>query len=327
MSERKFESHEAVRGDDPLLIALMGPPGGGKSYSALRLAKGMQSVSGGDIEVIDTENRMRKYADYFKFRITPFNPPFKSEDFWTAIKQAAARKPAAIVVDSLSDEHEGDGGYLAWHDQMVEKMGGNEWAAWAKPAASRRILTTNLLRLKIPLIACFRAREKTKQAVNDRGKKEVINIGYQPVAPAEIVHTMDLTCILPPKANGVPVWKSDKIGEDFVLKMPEYLRALIRDGAQIDEEFGAALETWRRGGKMQNEPQIKSGGQSASKPKETLDDRIAAFKAEITKCQFGAEINQVKERRAAFLTWLQENNATAYDAITAFIAEHAAKVE
>lgn len=67
--------------------------------------------------------------------------------------------------------------------------------------------------------------------------------------------------------------------------------------------------------------------QSSSKPKETLDDRIAAFKAEITKCQFPAEINQVKERRAAFLTWLLENKAAEHEAVTTFIAEHAAKVE
>lgn len=75
------------------------------------------------------------------------------------------------------------------------------------------------------------------------------------------------------------------------------------------------------------QPGENESTQSASKPKETLDDRIAAFKAEITKCQFGAEINAVKDRRAAFLTWLLEKEPAEHAALEDFIAEHAAKVE
>ena len=36
-SERRFDAKPAVREEVPLLIALEGPPGGGKTYSALRL--------------------------------------------------------------------------------------------------------------------------------------------------------------------------------------------------------------------------------------------------------------------------------------------------
>lgn len=329
MSERRFEAKEAVRGEEALLISMLGPPGGGKTKSSLRLAEGMKRVRGGDIVVLDTEGgRARKYADYHKFLHVDFTPPFQSDHFLAAIQQQIPRKPACIIIDSMSDEHVGEGGYLWLHDQQVPKMGGNEWSAWSKPSAFRTALMTGLWRIKVPLIFCFRAREKTKQQTNDRGRKEVVNIGYQPVAPSEIIHMMDLTCILPPKANGVPVWKSDKIGEDFVLKLPEYLQPMIRDGAQLDEDLGALLAEWALKGKLQNEPQIKTEGQqSSSKPKETLEDRIAAFKAEIEKCQFAAEINQVKERRAAFLTWLLENKPAEHETVTAFIAEHAAKVE
>ena len=264
MSDRQFTATPAVRGDDPLLIALLGPPGAGKTKSALRMAEGIKSVRGGDIVLIDTEGgRAKKYADAHQFLHVPFDPPFRPADFLVAIKQQIARKPACIIVDSGSDEHAGEGGYLSWHDEQVGKVGGNEWAAWAKPSASRTALTTGLLRIKVPMIWCFRAKEKTAQKVNDRGRKEVINIGYQPIAPAEIIHTMDLTCILPAKANGVPVWHSDKIGEDFVLKLPEFLRPLIVEGAQLDERLGAALERWRQGGRMQNEPQTKGAANAA----------------------------------------------------------------
>jgi hypothetical protein len=139
----------------------------------------------------------------------------------------------------MSDEHVS---YLEWHDEMVPKMGGNEWAAWAKPAAARKQLISTILKVKVPLIFTFRAREKTKQ----EGKK-VINIGWQPVAPLEIVHTLDLTCILPPRADGVPVWHSNKIGEDFIIKLPNYLAPYIQQGQPLNEQMGAAFARWAAG--------------------------------------------------------------------------------
>ena len=68
------------------------------------------------------------------------------------------------------------------------------------------------------------------------------------MAPFEIVHTLDLTCILPPRADGVPVWKSDKIGEDFIIKFPNYLAPYIEAGKPLCEEMGAAFATWAKGG-------------------------------------------------------------------------------
>lgn len=245
---RTFEARPAVRGDDPLLIGMVGPPGGGKTKSALRLGKGMQAVRGGDMVVIDTEGgRARRYSDEFRFLHVMFDPPHEPHAFLEAIEQQVARKPACIIVDSMSDEHEGIGGYLEWHDAMVPKMSGNEWAAWAKPKASRKRLITGILHIRVPLIFTFRAREKTKQAKDDKGKNIVVNIGWMPIAPLEIVHTLDLTCILPPRANGVPVWESSKVGEDFIIKLPSFLAPLIKEGP-LSEETGRALAQWAKGG-------------------------------------------------------------------------------
>jgi len=246
---RTFAAKEAARAEEPLSIGMVGPPGGGKTLSSLRVAKGIQSVRAGDIYLIDTEGgRSRKYADQIPFKCVEFDPPCRSEDFLAAIQQQLQYKPAAIIVDSMSDEHEGQGGYLEWHDEMIPKMGNNEWAAWARPKASRKKLITGLLHIKTPLIFTFRAREKTKQQDKPgSSKKEIINIGWQPVAPLEIVHALDLTCILPPRADGVPVWKSDKIGEDFIIKLPNYLAPFIEQGQPLCEEMGAAFARWAQG--------------------------------------------------------------------------------
>jgi hypothetical protein len=241
---RNFEAKQAVRAEEPLLLGMIGPPGGGKSLSALKLAKGIQSVRGGDIVLIDTEGgRSRKYSDLVAFKIVEMPANMRSDDYLAAIQQQLPSRPAAVIVDSMSDEHEA---YLEWHDEMVPKMGGNDWAAWAKPKAARKKLISGILKIKTPLIFTFRAREKTKQEV-ENGKKRVVNIGWQPVAPLEIVHTLDLTCILPPRADGVPVWHSEKAGEDFVIKLPNYLAPYIKDGAPLSEQMGAAFARWAQG--------------------------------------------------------------------------------
>ena len=240
-----YQAQPAHRSEEPLLLGMIGPPGGGKSLSALLLAKGMQSVRGGDIVMLDTEGgRSRKYSDQIPFKIVELPPNARSDVFLDAINAQLSSKPAAIIVDSMSDEHEA---YLEWHDEMVPKMGNNEWAAWAKPKAARKKLISGILKIKTPLIFTFRAREKTKQDVVN-GKKTVVNIGWQPIAPLEIVHTLDLTCILPPRADGVPVWKSDKIGEDFIIKLPNYLAPFIEQGKPLSEQMGAAFARWAKGG-------------------------------------------------------------------------------
>jgi len=250
---RIFAAKPATRGEEPLLIGLVGPPGGGKTLSALRLARGIQSVRGGDIVLIDTESgRSRKYCGQIPFHHVEFAPPFTSPDFLAAIQQQLGRNPACIIVDSMSDEHEGEGGYLEFHDAEVGRVRGNEWAAWAKPKAARKRLITGLLQIKVPLIFTFRAREKTQQV-----DRKVINIGWQPVAPLEIIHALDLTCILPPKADGVPVWRSDKIGEDFVIKLPNFLQPFIKEGQPLSEEMGSAFASWALGNSGATNPALE----------------------------------------------------------------------
>jgi hypothetical protein len=286
---------QSIRGEEPLLIGLIGPPGGGKTVSALRLATGMRKVRPGPVVLIDTEGgRSKKYSPEagrpanpaslsFDFLRVEMTPDFRSHDFLAAIKAQLPLNPAAIIVDTLSDEHEGEGGFLEWHDKIAGAkkgeagyVGGNEWAAWAMPKASRKRLISGLMQIKVPLLFTFRAREKTKtEAGKNGGRDTIVNIGYMPVAPLEIVHGLDLTCILPPRANGVPVWTSEKIGEDFIIKLPAFLAPLIRDGA-LSEETGEALASWAKG-----ESASPTSKPAQAPPPQAQTDEAAALVAEV----------------------------------------------
>lgn len=242
--QRKFEDIAARREQVPLLVGLVGPSGSGKTFSALRLATGIQRITGGDIYAIDTESRrMLHYADSFKFRHLQFDAPFSPLDYLAAIEHCIAKGAKTIIIDSLSHEHEGPGGVLEWHDK---EMGGNtakSFMAWAKPKAARRRLINSILQLNANFIFAFRAKEKLKMV---RGKDPEPR-GWQPIAGEEYVYEATLNCLLLPASNGVPTWQPEHDNEGMI-KLPAQFRGIFDKGPQLSEEVGEKLAQWAKGG-------------------------------------------------------------------------------
>lgn len=252
--DRSFSASPAVRTEVPALVGLMGASGSGKTYSALRLATGMQKVRGGEIYVVDTEaRRALHYADQFKFQHVPFGEPFGSLDYLSVLRYCVIEKGASVVViDSMSHEHEGVGGYLQTQEAELDRMAGSDhqkrervkFAAWIKPAAQRRALINGLLQLNAAFVFCFRAKEKTKPVPGG----QPLSLGFMPIAGEEFVFEMTMNALLMPHSDGVPTWQSDKTGERLMMKLPTQFRDLFARPVQITEEHGAAIAQWAKGG-------------------------------------------------------------------------------
>lgn len=245
-----FVVKPAVREQVPVMVGLMGASGSGKTFSALRLAAGIQRVTGGDICVIDTESRRAlHYAEDFRFMHMQFDAPFGPLRYLEAIKAAYDAGARTIVVDSMSHEHEGPGGVLEMHDKEVQRLGGGDrhnFPAWAKPKAERRQMINGILQVNANFIFCFRAKEKTKPG-NEGGKKVLIEQGYMPIAGEEFVFEMTMNALLLPGSAGVPVWKSEYPGERAMMKLPRQFIGTMADGRQLDEGIGQSLAEWARG--------------------------------------------------------------------------------
>jgi ABC-type dipeptide/oligopeptide/nickel transport system ATPase subunit len=250
---RKFDDVPAVREQVPLLIGLMGPSGSGKTYSALRLATGIQEVTGGEIYVIDTEaRRALHYAEQFKFRHVQFDAPFGSLDYLAAIRHCVAKGAKVIVIDSMSHEHIGPGGYLLTQDAEVQRMAGDDYAkrervkmaGWIKPSNLRQQMITGILQLNVNFIFCFRAKEKTKPKQGG-GIQEM---GFMPVAGEELLFEMTVNALLPPKSNGIPQWRSDQVGEKLMMKLPKQFERVFANTGSLDEQTGRQLAEWAKGG-------------------------------------------------------------------------------
>jgi hypothetical protein len=252
---RTFTFAPAKRERVPLLIGLMAPSGGGKTFSALRLATGIQSVTGGDIYGIDTEaRRMLHYADVFKFKHVQFDPPHGSLDYLAAIEQSYAAGGRIIIVDSMSHEHSGVGGMIEFQERELDRMAGDDYAkrermkmlAWQKPKAARRRLIDRLTQINANFIFCFRAKESVRP-MKIGGKTEIVPQGFMPIAGDEFLFEQTVNILLLPKSGGVPTWQSENIGERLMMKLPQQFTKLFADARPLDEATGRQLAEWASG--------------------------------------------------------------------------------
>lgn len=254
-----FQASPGVRKAMPVLVALYGASGSGKTFSALRLAAGFERITKKPTYVIDTEGgRGLHYADDFKFMHVPFEPPFTSERYVEAVDYCIAQGAGQIVVDSGSHEWEGEGGVLQrQYDTALRMAHGEEkrreamnmpaWQAVKKPHNALRIA---LSRSTVHQIWCFRAKEKNTIGKDSAGRQKITNIGFMPVGGTDLIFEFTMSGLLLPGSKGVPTWASDLSGEEIVIKVPKQFAKLTADlKGPLSEDMGAALATWGAAGK------------------------------------------------------------------------------
>ncbi len=254
-ASRSFSHAVGIRKDMPLLVSIFGTQGSGKTYSALRLGNGMLSVTGGEMFVVDTEaRRALHYADYFKFQHVPFVPPFGTDDYIDVLRHCVASGAKVIVVDQMTYEHNGPGGHLEQHAAEVNRMAGDDMAkrervkraAWIVPKQNRARLRDALVQLgaSAMFIFLFRAKEESEQV-----GKNIVSRGFCPQGGDELMFEMTASALLFPRANGVPTWNPERMGERMAIKVPFQFDELTRrfDGKPLCEEMGAEMARWAMG--------------------------------------------------------------------------------
>lgn len=249
-----FTLRPAVRENVPLLIGLAGGTGSGKTYSAMRLAKGLAGSQ--RFAVIDTESgRAKAYADDFAFDQGELIAPFTPDSYAKAILAVdAMKKYPVIVVDSTSHEYAGDGGVLDMQEEELDRMAGSDhakreackMASWVKPKMAHKAFMTKLLQIRSHLILCFRAEPKTEM------KKEG---GKWVVQPKQGLTGLDgwfPTCEknMPYELTDYFLLMADRPGVPHPIKLMEKHKILFPADRAITEVAGEKLAEWARGGSV-----------------------------------------------------------------------------
>ncbi len=163
-------------------IAITGPTGSGKTFSALLLATGIAKAMGQPFAVIDTENGSASlYSEYFDFDTMVITPPFTTEKYIQAINDAEKAGYCALIVDSITHAWAGEGGLLEQKAQLDARPNSNHWTNWNPIKAKDLKFRNAYLHSSIPFfIATMRSKMEYAQSEN-AGKKKVEKVGMAPV--------------------------------------------------------------------------------------------------------------------------------------------------
>lgn len=287
----------AEKAQSKLRLALFGPAGSGKTYTALAVAHGLISkmvdgrpVVNGRIGVIDSERgSASKYAGRvdkesgipFAFDSSEFEESKKIDDYLLAIKDAAQMKFDVLIIDSMTH---------AWEELLEEidkiakvRFKGNTWAAWQEGTPKQRKLIDAILSFPGHIIATMRSKTEW-QTENDieTGKLRPRRIGTKPEQGKNIEFEFDMLIDMAENHWGTVL--KDRTGkfQDQILDKPGV-------------EFGRALASWLSEGV---EVEVKKAEPQSSKPEpqaQTPSAQASNSKPKVTIPAAKASEEQVKD--------------------------------
>jgi hypothetical protein len=215
-----------------LRLALIGPAGAGKTYSALRIAGGL----GSKVALIDTERgSASKYAADFTFDVCELEDHHPRQ-YIEAIRAAGEAGYEVLIIDSLSHAWAGKNGALELVDK-AGKRGGNSFSAWGDVTPLHRQLVEAILASGCHVIATMRSKMAYVQERDSKGKTVIRKVGLQPVQRDSVEFEFDVVASMDMDHNMV-VSKS---------------RCSLIDGEAIphpDHRLGQTLAAWLGQGEL-----------------------------------------------------------------------------
>lgn len=186
----KSRFQPATRKRSKLRMALDGPAGAGKTYTALRMAYTL----GARVAVIDTEaGSASKYQGdapddvAWNFDVLELESHAPTE-YTAAIEEAGRLGYDVIVIDSLSHAWQGKDGAL----ELVNKKGGNSYTAWKDVTPMHTRMIDAILRSPCHVIATMRSKTEYVLETNDKGQQVPRKVGMKPVQRDGMEYEFDL---------------------------------------------------------------------------------------------------------------------------------------
>ncbi len=189
-----------------LRLNIEGQPGGGKTYSAIKLAKLIIGESfkcdNSKVVVIDTErNSAELYADDFDFNVIELPAPNHGPKAYVeAIRAAEASGAEAIVIDSTTHEWRW---CQAEADRIKPRFGNNKWSAWSEVKPPHDDFIDAMMSSKAHIIATTRAKPATAEETDERGKKRIVKLGLESIQDDAIEYAYTVVMRVDADHNGI----------------------------------------------------------------------------------------------------------------------------
>ena len=169
-------------------MLLAGPSGGGKTFSALRVATGLAKAADSRIAAIDTENgRIRYYANDFDFDDMQMDAPYSPEKYMAAIDEAVNAGYRVLIIDSLSPE------WSFCLDLVNNMPGTNSYTKWKTVTPRHDAFKEKILQSPIHIIATVRGKDEyVLEETNGKKVPKKVGLGYSQRDGLEFDYTTTL---------------------------------------------------------------------------------------------------------------------------------------
>jgi hypothetical protein len=218
---------QATRTRAKIRLGLSAVSGGGKTMSALLIAKGIC----GDLSkvaLIDTENGSGDlYAHLGSYNVLPLEPDFTPEKYISAIHECENAGMEVIIIDSITHEWDGKGGIL----DISNSMSGNSYTNWAKLTPRHQAFIDAILQSKCHIITTVRRKQDYEMTTNSSGKLVPQKVGLKEVTREGFEYELTINLELDTKHNASA--SKDRTG--LFIGKPEFVPS---------EETGKLIKDW-----------------------------------------------------------------------------------
>jgi len=221
---------KATRKRRKIRLAIAALSGGGKTMSALRIAKGIIEAEGGKIAFIDTENNSSTLYDHIvDFDMVDIRPPYDLVEFNQAMELATKEDYSVLIIDSASHAWERVQQIVAESTNASKSK--NSYFEWRRGNIIATHWLRNLLYFKGHIIFCMRSKMAYETEKNSDGKICPQKIGLAPMMRDGIDFEFDILL----DGNNEHYFTVTKS------RYPTFSDMIIE---KPDEEFGKNLVTW-----------------------------------------------------------------------------------
>lgn len=214
---------KAARENVKVKVLLMSPSGGGKTYTSLRLAKGM----GGKTLFIGTEARRGLYyadefdydyvelkevrrndPDYneYKSLLPKISEPYAPENYIALVRYAVDNGYDNLIIDSTTHEWSSKGGIL---DAKNKMPGTNDYIKWAKLTPRHDNFIYEILHSPINVIATVRGKDAYVMEENSKGKQAPKKVGLGAVQRDGMEYEYTVTFLIDQETHVATVMKDN----------------------------------------------------------------------------------------------------------------------
>ena len=164
---------KAVRTQSRLRVALSGPAGSGKTWSALELASGLADKIGSRVALVDSESGSSNlYANTFDFDSMDLLDP-SVEGYVRSMRDAVAAGYRVLILDSISPE---------WDAvlRVVDNSGGGKFGAWRDATPLHDSFVAAIKNFPGHIFATIRTKTAYEIEQSEGGKKTIRKLGLAP---------------------------------------------------------------------------------------------------------------------------------------------------